>query len=665
MPALAFPHGGSRSARQGQHVVPRIDPGLGRRPLARLLDRRRALAARRGAALRHPRRPVATTTTRSSPSAASSAAASGTRWTASATASRRRRSTTRSPGSGPSWSGPASSACARSRRWPGSRPCRSPTCSPPSCATAGPGSPPPPWSRSTRCCSGTRRRRAATRSSPCSARSRPSTSSAPSTAASAATWSSGACSRPWRCATHYFAFFPIAVEALWLLWRRRGGRRLAGLGIVALAGLALAPLAHPPVVRRPRRMDRHPRPRPPDLGDGRDLPRRRDRRHHRPAREPAAGAGALPARARRPVPGRRCGGRGTSAAPPAIPLALAAAAVGDPAAAGDRLAQQGLRPRPQPDRRRVVPLLVAVAIGVTLRGARRVGIAVGAALFAYSLGFSVWASVSPALQRPDWERGRGDARRADRAAGDRHLDPGPGLAAPLPGDGLLPGLPVGRLSAGTSTRSTSSPTGPAPPVAAGHARPRLPPGRIRAGRPPLPAALRAARPRPDAAAVARACAAPTSTSAATASSSTGSGRAGKPRVTGRGSRSPTAILGSHPADPPEERHGQDNEGDPDRRPRRRPLFGSAREPLRAAPDRGRRPARQPSQRVRSRARRLRPRDRQRQGPGQGRDQRPQGPEGPARGRREPPRRLRAAAGAEEAQEEQARPPDPARRSSAP
>jgi hypothetical protein len=50
-----------------------------------------------------------------------------------------------------------------------------------------------------------------------------------------------------------------------------------------------------------------------------------------------------------------------------------------------------------------VPLLAAVAIGVTVRGARRVGLALGAALLAYSLGFSVWASVSPALQRPDWE----------------------------------------------------------------------------------------------------------------------------------------------------------------------------------------------------------------------------------------------------------------------
>ncbi|HEX3325090.1 MAG TPA: glycosyltransferase family 39 protein, partial [Solirubrobacterales bacterium] len=43
-------------------------------------------------------------------------------------------------------------------------------------------------------------------------------------------------------ATHYFAVFPIVAEALWLL-RRRGRASLPGFGIVAVFGLALAPLA--------------------------------------------------------------------------------------------------------------------------------------------------------------------------------------------------------------------------------------------------------------------------------------------------------------------------------------------------------------------------------------------------------------------------------------
>ena len=43
-------------------------------------------------------------------------------------------------------------------------------------------------------------------------------------------------------ATHYFAIFVVAAEALWLL-RRHGRASVPGLGIVALFGLALAPLA--------------------------------------------------------------------------------------------------------------------------------------------------------------------------------------------------------------------------------------------------------------------------------------------------------------------------------------------------------------------------------------------------------------------------------------
>jgi hypothetical protein len=50
-----------------------------------------------------------------------------------------------------------------------------------------------------------------------------------------------------------------------------------------------------------------------------------------------------------------------------------------------------------------VPLLAAVAVGFTLPAARRRGTALAAILVVYSLGFSIWASVSPALQRPDWD----------------------------------------------------------------------------------------------------------------------------------------------------------------------------------------------------------------------------------------------------------------------
>ena len=50
----------------------------------------------------------------------------------------------------------------------------------------------------------------------------------------------------------------------------------------------------------------------------------------------------------------------------------------------------------------LAPLLLAIGIAVTLPAARRLGAAIGAALLAYSLGFCIWASFSPDLQRPDW-----------------------------------------------------------------------------------------------------------------------------------------------------------------------------------------------------------------------------------------------------------------------
>jgi hypothetical protein len=84
-----------------------------------------------------------------------------------------------------------------------------------------------------------------------------------------------------------------------------------------------------------------------------------------------------------------------------VPLTLAAATVAIPlllaiaSPSRDYFLARNLIPA-------VVPLLAAVAIGVTARRAGRAGLAVGVALLAFSLGFSVWASISPALQRPDW-----------------------------------------------------------------------------------------------------------------------------------------------------------------------------------------------------------------------------------------------------------------------
>ena len=201
-------------------------------------------------------------------------------------------------------------------------------------------------------------------------------------------------------ATHYFAIFPIALEAVWLLWRR-GRRATAGLWIVLLAGLALAPLAIHQM----------------SLGHaewigGRSL-------GHRlweagvtfvvgetgdivarpetvlPAVVPllACLAGLLMLALRGDRAERRAGGRmlAIAAATVVVPIALALLASGK-----DYVIARNLLPA-------LVPLLVAVATGLTLRGARRSGAAIAAVLVVYSLGFCVWVSLSPALQRPDWE----------------------------------------------------------------------------------------------------------------------------------------------------------------------------------------------------------------------------------------------------------------------
>ena len=210
---------------------------------------------------------------------------------------------------------------------------------------------------------------------------------------------SGACSRPLALCTHSFAFFPIAVEALWLLWRRRGAAA-RGVGIVSLAGLALAPLLrHQSSAGHAEWITTH------ALGhrvweagatflvgETGDIIGRPE--HPLPALLPfllVLAALALLLRGTRYERRAAAVPSALAGATVAIPLLLAIASP-----ANDYFLARNLIPA-------VVPLLAAVAIGVTLRGARRTGLAVGAALLAYSLGFSVWASVSPALQRPDWE----------------------------------------------------------------------------------------------------------------------------------------------------------------------------------------------------------------------------------------------------------------------
>jgi mannosyltransferase len=215
-------------------------------------------------------------------------------------------------------------------------------------------------------------------------------------------------------ATHYFAVFPILAEVV-LLVRRRGRASLRGLWIIGLAGLLLAPLAlhqmshghaewialsnlghriwetasafvvgeTADLIARPERPELAILPLFLCLSAFLLLIVRGEREDRRAAIVPSS----------------------VALATVGIPLLLAVLPGGK-----DFVLARNLIPA-------VLPLLVVVAVAVTLPTARRLGTVIGASLLVYSFGFSVWASFSPDLQRPDWsavadKMGEPDAPRA-------------------------------------------------------------------------------------------------------------------------------------------------------------------------------------------------------------------------------------------------------------
>jgi mannosyltransferase len=201
-------------------------------------------------------------------------------------------------------------------------------------------------------------------------------------------------------ASHYFAVFPIAAEAVWLLLRRPRGSG-PGIAIVAGAGVLLAPLAiHQMSIGHAEWITNftlgH---RLGETGLNFALGETGDiiSRPTHPLLALAPGLLAVAGLALVALRGDRAEWRAAG-----IPLLVAAATVGVPLALAlltsgkDYVLARNLIPA-------VVPLLTVVAIGFTLRRARRTGVLLAAITVAYSLGFSIWASVSPALQRPDWD----------------------------------------------------------------------------------------------------------------------------------------------------------------------------------------------------------------------------------------------------------------------
>lgn len=200
-------------------------------------------------------------------------------------------------------------------------------------------------------------------------------------------------------ATHYFAVFPIAVEAL-LLLRRRGREAVRGLAIIALVAVLLAPLVlHQMSFGHAEWIG--------NFGLGHRLSETAATfvsgetgdiigRPEQPGLAVVPLALVLGAFALLALRGTREERRAAS-----VPLAVGVLTIAIPVLLAlssltkDYVLARNLLPA-------LVPFLLVVAIALTVERARRIGAAIAVGLIAYSLGFCVWASASPDLQRPDW-----------------------------------------------------------------------------------------------------------------------------------------------------------------------------------------------------------------------------------------------------------------------
>ncbi len=201
-------------------------------------------------------------------------------------------------------------------------------------------------------------------------------------------------------ATHYFAIFPIAAE-VFLLARRRGRESLRGLWIVILACLLLAPLVihqmsygHAEWIGNLSLGHRVWETAATFLtGETGDI-------IGQPERPPLAFVPLALCLAAFALLAWRADRVERRAA--ALPLTVGIVAVGIPvllalsSASKDYVLARNLLPA-------LIPLLVVVAIALTLPAAKRLGAVIAAGLIVYSLGFSLAASALPQFQRPDWD----------------------------------------------------------------------------------------------------------------------------------------------------------------------------------------------------------------------------------------------------------------------
>ena len=199
--------------------------------------------------------------------------------------------------------------------------------------------------------------------------------------------------------SHYFAVFPVAVEAVWLLIALRSRWRvvLPAVAGVGLVGLALLPLIAAQV-------------NPKHIGwiDFTPLSGRlfqtgisflTGETGHVIAEPPRERYALIPAElvgiALLLLVLRGSGRERRGALPPlAVGLGVAALATLAALAGKDYVVERNLLPA-------LLPLIVVVAVGLGVGGARRIGAACAAVLCAYWLGYAAYVAHTPNLQRPD------------------------------------------------------------------------------------------------------------------------------------------------------------------------------------------------------------------------------------------------------------------------
>ncbi|HWC48084.1 MAG TPA: glycosyltransferase family 39 protein [Solirubrobacterales bacterium] len=201
-------------------------------------------------------------------------------------------------------------------------------------------------------------------------------------------------------ATHYFAVFPLAAETI-LLLRRRGRAALVGLSIIAFMAVLLAPLVihqmsygHTEWIGKfslgHRVWETAATFFVGETGDIIGGPERPTLAYV-PLALAAIGFALLAFR------GDRWEKRAA-----VVPLAVAGLTIGVPlllaivSATKDYVLARNLLPA-------LVPLLLVLAIGFTVRRARRLGAVLAALLVAYSLVFAIYVNFDEELQRPDWQ----------------------------------------------------------------------------------------------------------------------------------------------------------------------------------------------------------------------------------------------------------------------